>query len=86
MDFLMQKEVSGLKQDIKHGEAKQAAEKSEFEKKLLGGLGDDMEDLLEHPEKSVKYVKYAEKTNKQKKKNRFKENLKKIFGFGKENQ
>ena len=51
MDFLTQQEVSGFRQDMKHGEAKQIAEKTEFEKRLLGGLGEDMEETLEHPEK-----------------------------------
>ena len=79
MDFLTQQEVSGFRQDMKHGEAKQIAEKTEFEKRLLGGLGEDMEETLEHPEKQ-KSVKFAKKINKRKRLAIWKENLKKIFG------
>lgn len=79
MDFLTQQEVSGFRQDMKHGEAKQIAEKTEFEKRLLGGLGEDMEETLEHPEKQ-KSVKFAKKITKRKKLAIWKENLKKIFG------
>lgn len=79
MDFLTQQEISGFKQDIKHGDAKQIAEKTEFEKKLLDGLGADMENTLEHPEKQ-KSVKFAKKINKRKRRAIWKENLKKIFG------
>jgi hypothetical protein len=79
MDFLTQQEVSGFKQDVKHGEAKQTAEKTEFERKLLNGLGEDMENILEHPEKR-KAVKFAKKVTKKKRRAIWKENLKKIFG------
>lgn len=79
MDFLTQQEVSGFRQDIKHGDAKQIAEKTEFEKKLLDGLGVDMENTLEHPERQ-KSVKFAKKINKRKRLAIWKENLKKIFG------
>jgi hypothetical protein len=79
MDFLTQQEVSGFRQDIKHGDAKQIAEKTEFEKKLLDGLGADMENTLEHPERQ-KSVKFAKKINKRKRLAIWKENLKKIFG------
>lgn len=79
MDFLTQQEVSGFRQDMKHGEAKQIAEKTEFEKRLLGGLGEDMEETLEHPE-TQKSVKFAKKINKRKRRAIWKENLKKIFG------
>ena len=79
MDFLTQQEVSGFRQDIKHGDAKQIAEKTEFEKKLLDGLGVDMENALEHPERQ-KSVKFAKKINKRKRLAIWKENLKKIFG------
>ena len=80
MDFLTQQEVSRLKQDIKHGDAKQVAEKTEFEKKLLDGLGADMENALEHPEKQ-KSVKFAKKITKRKRWAIWKENLKKICGL-----
>lgn len=79
MDFLTQQEVSGFRQDMKHGEAKQIAEKTEFEKRLLGGLGEDMEETLEHPERQ-KSVKFAKKITKRKRRAIWKENLKKIFG------
>ena len=79
MDFLTQQEVSGFRQDMKHGEAKQIAEKTEFEKRLLGGLGEDMENTLEHPEMQ-KSVKFAKKITKRKRRAIWKENLKKIFG------
>lgn len=79
MDFLTQQEVSGIRQDIRHGEAKQFTEKNEFERKLLGGLGADMENTLEHPERQ-KSVKFAKKINKRKRLAIWKENLKKIFG------
>jgi hypothetical protein len=79
MDFLTQQEISGFKQDIKHGDAKQIAEKTEFEKKLLDGLGADMENTIEHPERQ-KSVKFAKKINKRKRRAIWKENLKKIFG------
>lgn len=79
MDFLTQQEVSGFRQDMKHGEAKQIAEKTEFEKKLLYGLGVDMENTLEHPERQ-KSVKFAKKINKRKRRAIWKENLKKILG------
>lgn len=80
MDFLTQQEVSGFKQDIKHGDAKQVAEKTEFEKKLLDGLGADMENALEHPERQ-KSVKFAQKITKRKRWAIWKENLKKICGL-----
>ena len=79
MDFLTQQEISGFKQDIKHGDAKQIAEKTEFEKKLLDGLGADMEETLEHPERQ-KSVKFAKKINKRKRRAIWKENLRKMFG------
>jgi translation elongation factor EF-Tu-like GTPase len=79
MDFLTQQEISGFKQDIKHGDAKQIAEKTEFEKKLLDGLVADMENTIEHPERQ-KSVKFAKKINKRKRRAIWKENLKKIFG------
>lgn len=80
MDFLTQQEVSGFKQDIKHGDAKQVAEKTEFEKKLLDGLGADMENALERPERQ-KSVKFAKKITKRKRWAIWKENLKKICGL-----
>lgn len=78
MDFLTQQEVSGIRQDARHGEAKQFAEKNEFEKKLLGGLGQDMEETLEHPDKK-KDDKFAKKYIRKKKRRVWKENLMRIF-------
>ena len=80
MDFLSQNEIGGFKQDIKHGEAKQMAEKLAFEKKLLEGLGDEMIDEIEHPEKKKEKDKFAKKYTKEKRRTTIKENLKKIFG------
>ena len=85
MEFLVRKEVSGFRQDIKQGEAKQVAEKAEFEKRLLGGLGEDMEEILEHPEKQ-KSVKFAKKITKKKRTAIWKENFRKIFGLGNKNR
>lgn len=79
MDFLTQQEVSGIRQDIRHGEAKQFAEKNEFERKLLGGLGQDMEETLEHPD-NKRDEKFAKKYTKKKKHRVWKENLMRIFG------
>ena len=79
MDFLTQQEVSGIRQDIRHGEAKQFAEKNEFERKLLGGLGHDMEETLEHPD-NKRDEKFAKKYTKKKKRRVWKENLMRIFG------
>lgn len=78
MDFLTQQEVSGFKQDVKHGEAKQVAEKNEFERKLLNGLGNEMEDILEHPEKK-KNARITRKYLKKKRWRIWKENLKRII-------
>ena len=79
MDFLTQQEVSGIRQDIRHGEAKQFAEKNEFERKLLGELGEEMEKELENPD--IKRSKeFAKKYTKKKKRRVWKENLMRIFG------
>lgn len=82
MEFLVRKEVSGFRQDIRQGEAKQVAEKTEFEKKLLGGLGDEMENTLEHPETVKKQRKTARKFIKKKRFSVWGENFRKIFGLG----
>lgn len=79
MDFLMQQEVSGIRQDIRHGEAKQFAEKNEFERKLLGELGEEMEKELENPDPKRK-KEFAKKYTKKKKRRVWKENLMRIFG------
>lgn len=86
MDFLTQQEISGIKQDMQHGLAKQEVEKMEYEKKLRETMGQEMKDLLEHPEKFEKYVVYAKKVQKKKKRGRLKENLKKLLGLSNENQ
>lgn len=79
MDFLMQQEVSGIRQDIRHGEAKQFAEKNEFERKLLGELGEEMEKELENPD-TKRNKEFAKKYTKKKKRRVWKENLMRIFG------
>lgn len=81
MDFLTQQEISGIKQDLKNGLAMQESGKIEYERKLRGGLGQEMNDVLEHPEKAVKYVDFAKKYEKKKKSKRWKENLRKILGL-----
>ena len=79
MDFLTQQEVSGIRQDIKHGEAKQFAEKNKFERKLLGGLGEEIEKELENPD-TKRNKEFAKKYTKKKKRRVWKENLMRIFG------
>jgi hypothetical protein len=79
MDFLTQQEVSGIRQDIRHGEAKQFAEKNEFERKLIGGLGEEMEKELENPD-TKRNKEFAKKYTKKKKRRVWKENLMRIFG------
>jgi hypothetical protein len=79
MDFLTQQEVSGIRQDIRHGEAKQLAEKNEFERKLLGELGEEMEKELENPD-TKRSKEFAKKYAKKKKRRVWKENLMRIFG------
>jgi hypothetical protein len=79
MDFLTQQEVSGIRQDIRHGEAKQFAEKNEFERKLLGELGEEMEKELENPN-TKRNKEFAKKYTKKKKRRVWKENLTRIFG------
>lgn len=83
MDFLTQREVNGFKQDVKTGEAKQDADKTIFEKKLLEGLGSEIDDALEHPENMVRDVKVAKKLLKKKRRLTWKENLKRILGIKK---
>ena len=79
MDFLTQQEVSGFRQDIKHGDAKQIAEKNEFERKLLGGRGEEIEKELENPD-TKRNEEFAKKYTKKKKRRVWKENLMRIFG------
>jgi hypothetical protein len=79
MDFVTQQEVSGIRQDIRHGEAKQFAEKNEFERKLLGGLGEEIEKELENPD-TKRNKEFAKKYTKKKKRRVWKENLMRIFG------
>ena len=81
MDFLTQQELSGIKQDTQNGLAMQETGKMDYERKLREGLGQEMNDVLEHPEKAVKYVTFAKKYEKKKKSKRWKENLRKILGF-----
>ena len=79
MDFLTQQEVSGIRQDIMHGEAKQISEKTEFERKLLDGLGEEMKNELENPD-TKRNKEFAKKYAKKKKRRVWKENLMRIFG------
>ena len=79
MDFLTQQEVSGIRQDIRHGEAKQIAEKNEFERKLLSGLGEEIDKELENPD-TKRNKEFAKKYTKKKKRRVWKENLMRIFG------
>ncbi len=78
MGFLMQKEVSNFKQDIKNGSAKQIAEKEAFKKKILDGMGEEMKKALEHPDKK-KEIKFAKKYSRKKRWTIWKENFKRIF-------
>ena len=80
MDFLTIREVKGLKQDMQAGQAKQSAEKFMFEKKLNDGLGAEIEDTLEHPEKVKKDIKFAKKYTRKKRWALWKENLGRILG------
>lgn len=84
MGFIEQQEVSGFKQDIKHGEVKQFAEKNEFERKLLAGLGEEMERDLSDPNFVKKNQKIAKRYTRKKKHTTWKENIKRIFN-GKKN-
>lgn len=79
MDFLTQQEISGIKQDMQHGMATREAEKLEYERKLRESMGQEMKDLLEHPEKFEKYIVYAKKAQKKKKISKIKDNFLKIF-------
>ena len=81
MDFLMGQEVKGFVQDVKHGSAKQDADKLVFEKKLMEGLGEEMEEEIKNPKSKspVKKQKIAKKLNRKKKWAVWKENLLKIF-------
>ena len=81
MDFLVEQEIKGFGQDFKHGMAKQDADKVMFEKKLLSGLGSEMEEEVKAPQGKIaeKRVKTAKKLNRKKRWATWKENLSKIF-------
>ena len=81
MDFLMGQEVKGFAQDLKNGTAKQDAVKIMFEKKLLEGLGEEMEEDIKNPKSKspVKKQTIARKLNRKKRWAVWKENLLKIF-------
>lgn len=81
MDHLTEQEIRGIKQDLKHAAAKEIAEKTVFEKRLLEGLGDEIVDTLEHPEKNDENQKFAKEYTKKKKRAIWKENIKKILGI-----
>lgn len=78
MDFLTGKEVAGIRRDLRNGEAMQEAGKTGFERKLLGGLGKDMEETLERPDRS-RDRKIARRYAKRKRLAVWKENLRRIF-------
>lgn len=79
MDFLTKQEVSGMRQDIKHGAAKQLVEAATFEKKLLEGMGEEMEKELANPNEK-RNKEFAKKYTRKKKWRVWKENLIRIFG------
>lgn len=81
MDFLTSQEVKGFRQDLQAGNAKQSAEKFMFEKKLNEGLGAEIENALEHPEKAKKDIKFAKKYTRKKRWALWKENLGKVLGI-----
>ena len=85
MDYLTQQEIKGFKQDIKHAAAKDTAEKHAYERKLLEGLGEEMEREIENPDEK-KRQKIAKKYAKKKKLSIWKENFKKIFGGDKKKE
>ena len=80
MDYLVRKELDGLKNDIESKNIAVEADKYVFEMKLLNGLGESMMNELRNPTKpnfitslKLKYAKW--KLLKEEKKNR-----KKIMG------
>ena len=81
MDFLMEQEVKGFTQDLKHSTAKQNTDKVMFEKKLLEGLGSEMEEEIKNPKSKVAARKenLARKLNKKKRQTVWRENLRRIF-------
>lgn len=79
MDFLTKQEMSGMKQDLKHGAAKQLVEATTFERKLLEGMGEEMEKELANPNEK-KNKDFARKYTRKKKWGVWKENLIRIFG------
>lgn len=52
MDFFVNKELNGLKSDIKSKEITLEADKYAFETKLLNGMGEDMMNDLKNPPKN----------------------------------
>lgn len=90
MDFLTQQELTGIKHDLVNGQAMQAVEKMEFERKLREGLGQEMKELTGDPKKLAEHVKahmdFAKKYERKKKTKRWKENLRKILGLRNQNQ
>ena len=83
MDLLTEQQVKGFTQDVAHGEAKQNIEKMMFEKRLLGGLGEEMEDELNNPKSRMvaKKKKTTKKLVRKKKWVVWKENFKRILGL-----
>ena len=83
MDYLAQEEVRGMRQDLQHASAKELADKTIFEKKLLEGMGEEIKETLEHPEKTNENKKFAKEYTKKKKRAIWKENIRKMLGIQK---
>lgn len=83
MDYLTEQEVKAFKQDVQHGVAKQTAEKIMFEKRLLDGLGEEMEEELKNPTSKVvaRQQNLARKLNNKKRRAIRRENFRKILGL-----
>ena len=81
MDFLVQQEVKGIAQDAKQGTVKQDTDKILFEKKLLEGLGSEMEEEIKNPtsKATARRQNLARKLNRKKRRAIWRENLRKIF-------
>lgn len=77
MDFLIRKEIEGLKRDIASKDAAVEADKYAFEVKLLNGLGDDIIKTLNNPPKKSLWLKWKYKLAKWKQEWRDKRILKK---------
>ena len=81
MDFLIEQEVKGIAQDAKYSIHKQDTDKMLFEKKLMEGLGSEMEEELKNPTSKAVARKQnlARKLSRKKRRAVWRENLRKIF-------